>query len=60
MTYRIGTLPNKKYEIVNVTTQEVVGTFDSKQQAQKAVNVRYEQENPKKKIRPPNCHKDCE
>lgn len=58
MTYRIGNLPNKKYGIFNIATQEVVGTFDSKQQAQKWVAVRYAQENPKKKIRPPNCHKE--
>ena len=41
MPYRIEKLPNGKYGIVKLTTGEVVGTSDTKQNAQKSINARY-------------------
>lgn len=57
MPYRINQI-GKSYEVVNVTTQEVVATSATKQEAQKSINALYAIENPRNKIRPPKCHKE--
>lgn len=59
MPYRINQI-GKSYEVVNVATQEVVATSTTKQEAQKSINALYAIENPRKKIRPPKCHKERE
>lgn len=41
MPYSIRKLPSGKYGIVKLTTGEVVGTSDTKQNAQKSINARY-------------------
>lgn len=58
MPYRINKI-GKSYEVINATTQQVVTTSATKQEAQKNINALYEKENPrKKKPRPSKCHKE--